>query len=262
MKKFTILSLFFIVLSQLVNSQNDSIPKLIPDRPTQSAASSTITKGSFQIESGFVFANSNNSNTNSDKFDLGSTLLRYGVFDNFELRLSSYYGRSSVHYESNNTDSVFSGLGAVTAGFKVFVHEEEGWIPEFSILANITLRHVGEKQFRPTYSYPSARLAASHTLSDKLSLGYNFGFAYDGEIADGFFIYSTVLGFSVTPNIGAFVEVYGDFDHSNLPHHLWDGGLTFKLRHNLQLDISAGTTITSETDSYFVNAGFSWRIPK
>lgn len=263
MKKVSILFLLLnLVIIQLIKAQNDSIPELVTDRPDQTESSITVPKGSLQIESGFVFTNTKNSSTNTNEMNMGSTLLRYGVFENFELRLSSYYGRTSIHYESNNTDSTFSGLGAVTAGFKVFIHEEEGWIPEFSILANITLRHLGHKKFHPTYSYPSARLSASHTLSDKLSFGYNFGFAYDGEIADGFFIYSSVLGYSITPGIGFYVEVFGDFDNSNYPHHILDGGFTFKVRHNLQLDISAGTVLTSESDSHFLNTGFSWRIPR
>jgi hypothetical protein len=260
MRKSTLLILLFFI-SLIGLSQNDSIPDLVTDRPDATESSSTLPPGSFQIETGFSFFNIDNEEFETQDFGLGNTLFRYGLFDNFELRLSSFYGNTKVHFKELNSDSTYAGLGALTAGFKVFIHEEEGWIPEFSIIADITLRHIGSEDFRPTYSFPTARLAASHTLTKNLSLGYNFGFAYDGEIADGFFVFSTALGYRITPGIGAFIEIFGDFDHANLPHNMLDGGFTFLVRHNLQLDASAGIALAAESDIYFVSAGLSWRIP-
>ena len=105
-------------------------------------------------------------------------------------------------------------------------------------------------------------LAATNTLSKRFSLGYNIGFAYDGESADGFFIYAVYLGFQITDRLWSFAEVYGDFDNGDFPNHKIDGGLTYRIRHNLQIDVSGGTGISSDVNKYFINGGISWRIPR
>jgi len=275
MKKITIL---FILVSIVCNSslfaQNDTVPEkqkkkrdlpsIVTDRPDQTESSSTVPQGTLQIETGFIFESEKDNDIKSNNWGLGTTMLRYGVWDNFELRLGGYYQLSEAIYSIPEGDSTLKedGWGPVVAGFKVYVVEEKGFRPEISILADITMRHVGSPTLRPTFSYPTAKLAASHTLAKWSSLGYNVGFAYDGETADGFFVYSVALGFSLTEKLGLYVEGFGHFDHGNYPNHKIDGGFTYLLRNNLQLDISAGHGIGSEVNAYYVSAGFSWRIPR
>ncbi len=218
--------------------------------------------GTLQIESGFVFESEKEKDTTINNWGLGTTLLRYGVWDNFELRLGSYYQISEAKYPVSSGDTTMKddGLGPIIAGFKVYVINEKGIRPEISILADITLRHVGSPDLRPTFSYPTAKIAVSHTLAEWASLGYNVGFAFDGEKADGFFVYSVVMGFGLTEKLGMFIEGFGHFDHGNYPNHSLDGGFTYLLRNNLQLDISGGHGLSSKVNSYYVSAGFSWRI--
>jgi len=68
-----------------------SVPDLITDRPDQTESSSTVPKNSLQIETGVIYENFSNDNTEFQNLGLGTTLLRYGVWGNFELRLGSYY---------------------------------------------------------------------------------------------------------------------------------------------------------------------------
>lgn len=235
---------------------------IVTDRPDQTEASSTIPARTLQIETGVIFSRSQETEYNFDNWGIGTTLLRYGVWDNFELRLGSFYQLSTIEATNSGADSTEHGLGPILAGFKVFIVEEKGLRPEISVLADITLRHVGSLSYRPTYSYPTAKISASHTLSPRFSLGYNAGFGYNGENADGFFIYSAVIGYSITDRLGFFGEAYGTFDHGNLPNHRIDGGFTYLARNNLQFDISAGTGFDEHIDMFFVSGGFSWRIPR
>lgn len=275
MKKITII---FILVSLFCNSsilaQNDTIPEkqkkkrdlpsIVTDRPDATESSSTVPMGTLQIESGFIFESERDHDTTYNNWGIGTTLLRYGVWDNFELRLGSYYQISEAKYGLPSVDSIANddGLGPIVAGFKVYVINEKGIRPEISILADITLRHVGSPDLTPTFSYPTAKIAVSHTLAEWASLGYNVGFAYDGEKADGFFVYSVVMGFSLAEKWGMFVEGFGHFDHGNYPNHILDGGFTYLLRNNLQLDISGGYGLTSVVNAYYISTGFSWRIPR
>jgi len=263
MKKVNLIySLLIFISSGTAFSQNDSIQDIITDRPTTVESPYIVPKGSLQIESGVVFTSRNDKTDIQDQWSIATTLLRYGIFDYFEIRLISSFESTSIHVKETRQDSSYSGMGPVTAGFKITVAKEKGIRPEIAIGASITFRHLGDKNYSPTYSYPIGKLAFSNTLSKRFSLGYNIGFAYGGEDADGFFIYAGFLGFKITNRLWSFAEAYGDFDNGNFPNHKWDAGFTYLIRRNLQIDVSGGAGISQDVDKYFLNAGFSWRIPR
>lgn len=249
-------------------AQNDTIPNIDTDRPTNSTSAILVPKGAFQIETGLMYNTDLSDSFKRDEINVLGTFLRYGVFDNFELRLFGSF--SSVDYSNTDLgiDSTLNGFGNLSVGFKVHVAEEKGLRPELAIVADMTLRHVGSEGLHPTYSYPVSKIAASNTLSKKFSLGYNLGFAYNGEDADGFFIYSAILYYSVIPKLAIFVEPYGNFDQNDFPNHYVDGGLMYLISKNIQLDLSGGLSVgdninrdSESIDKKFVSLGFSWRLP-
>jgi len=262
MRKTLIYILGLTICSLTSVAQNDSIPQINTDRPTQSAAPYLVPKGSFQIESGIIYTNREDQSDIMEMWSIGNTMLRYGVYDNFEVRLVGSFENSKTQVKSTEIDSSYSGIGPVTAGFKVFVVEEKGIRPEIAIVASITFRHLGSEYYSPTYSYPIGLLALNHNISKRLSFGYNIGFAYSGENADGFFIYTGVLGYKISNRFWSFAEVYGDFDNGNFPNHKVDAGLTYLVRNNLQLDVSGGFGITNDVNKYFLSTGLAWRIPR
>lgn len=268
--------LFHVLLFLFINSQlaaqdqipkpanvapSWSVPELITDRPDQTESSSTVPRKTLQIETGFVYERFTADTYEFDNWGIATTLLRFGILDNFEIRLGNYYQHSTLTMNESVIDSVQHGLGPVTAGLKVFITEEKGAWPEMSILADITINKVGKLDYRPSYNYSVIKLLFSHTLSKRFSLGYNLGFANNGEDPKGFFVYSLALGTSITNKLSAFAEAFGNFDDSNLPRHRIDGGFTFLLRHNLQIDISAGYGPKETQSMWFANTGLSWRIP-
>ncbi|MBN2172721.1 MAG: transporter [Bacteroidales bacterium] len=272
MKKLIVLLVLFIVFicsySQEQNTAepgNHSKPKvhdLVTDRPDQTESSITVPKNTLQIETGFVYENFKENQLEFKNWGLGTTLLRYGIFDNLELRLGGYYQRSNLVDHSNAMDSIQKGLGPLQAGFKIFITEEKGLVPQISFLADLTFNSVGNTDYRPSYTYSSLKFLASHTITDFLSLGYNLGYANNGENADGLFVYSVVLGFEITAKFGAYAEVYGTSANGDNPHHKIDGGLTYLIAPNLQLDFSSGYGLDSDLNYYFVNFGLCWRIPR
>lgn len=252
----------FILSIHSIFAQNDSLPDFSSDRPTQTISPFLVGKGFFQIETGAIYNKRNDASTESKELGLASTLLRYGILQNLELRLES--GFKSTRFDSVNVDydSAFSGLGAVTAGFKVFICNEKGIRPALAIVGSITLRHLGNESYAPTYSFPVGNLAASHTLTKRLSLAYNIGFAYNGSNADGYFIYSVFTGYKISKKWWSFVELYGNFDHGDFPNHKLDGGFTYLVGRNLQIDFTGGYGLDTDVNRFFINGGISWRIPR
>ncbi|MCF8405562.1 MAG: transporter [Bacteroidales bacterium] len=256
-----ILSVLYLFAQETTPPQPPpDIRPMITDRPDQTESSINIPKYSLQIESGIVFESEKAASYDTENWGIGTTLIRYGLFKTLELRLATYYQTSKSHFNEIDSDSILQGFGPLVAGFKVFVVREKGLRPQISILADMTLRHLGNETIRPTYSYPTAKILASHTLSPKWNIGYNAGFGYNGEKPDGFFIYSFTTGYSVSSNLGTFIEIYGNFDHGDNPNHKVDAGFTYLVKDNFQLDLSFGIGLNANITKSFISTGFSWRI--
>ena len=66
---------------------------------------------------------------------------------------------------------------------------------------------------------------------------------------------------SLTDRVGVFIEYFNDipFDSEIDAQHAVDGGLTFLLNDDVQLDINAGAGLNSATDN-FVGVGIAMRF--
>ena len=63
---------------------------------------------------------------------------------------------------------------------------------------------------------------------------------------------------------GLFVEVFGDipFNATGGPRNSFDGGLTFLIRDNLQIDGAAGVGLSDSADDWSVGLGITVRLPR
>jgi hypothetical protein len=71
-------------------------------------------------------------------------------------------------------------------------------------------------------------------------------------------VQSLVAGYRLTDRIGAYTEWFAFLPHSAdsaKPEHYFDGGFTFSVTNNLQLDARAGLGLNRPAADYFVGAG-------
>lgn len=101
------------------------------------------------------------------------------------------------------------------------------------------------------------KLAVSHSLTEHLDLGYNLGYNYSGH-GRGDLTYSVALGIGLSEKIGMYLETYGEYSDFRQINLNYDGGFTYLLKKNLQLDFSLGIGINQKMN-YF-SLGFSWNI--
>ncbi len=73
-------------------------------------------------------------------------------------------------------------------------------------------------------------------------------------------MYTLAYGYSITKNLGAYAEVYGDLPEDNRANHYWDVGLVYLVKNNFQLDATLGRSFTEGQD-LLISAGFSYLIP-
>lgn len=250
----------FIAFSLIVEAQ-DKTPVLITDRPDQTESSTVVPFQSLQIETGFVMENSETSFIDQVSFAYNTTLLRYGLLENFELRLGLEYLGEKTEIKNTGTTSTLSGLSPIYAGFKVKIADEDGCKPEVAFLGGLFLPFTANKDFKPEYSAANIRFAFSHTLSDRFSLGYNLGAEWDGDTAVPGYFYSIALGIGLSDKVGMFVEGFGILPEEGDSEHLIDAGFTFLVLPNFQLDISCGIGLNDNAIDNFLSFGLTYRLP-
>ena len=246
------MGLFLLAASSLTFGQSFS-----SDRPGAGDGVATVGPRYFQLEAGLDFSRSNGGEIN--EFTANSLpifLVRYGLTEKIELRLTE----SFVMHDMPNLagDQKSSGLSNLTVGGKFQVCERQEWGTQAAVLAELFVP-TGSAEVAGDALGLSLRLLHSWDFAENWNLGSNIG-AYWFEEQDLSLFYSFALGYAITEKIGVFAEPYGNyfqFDDFSLSI---DGGVTYLLKPNVQIDLSAGTGISD--DHLFVGLGFSWLIGK
>jgi len=240
-----LLILFFSLQTQ---AQNDPISG---DRPGMTTTGITLPRNHLQIETGFMF---------EDDFDyysmpLFSTMLRYGLFNRFEVRLA-FEPIFIAHTDTLKTKEF--GLNYFKAGFKWKLLDEKGIIPSIFVLSNISLPYIKTLNDTTYAPSPDIRLAFAHTITDNIGLGYNFAASWDAEFHTS--LLYTLAGFlKVNDNVDFFMEFYGNITDKMTA---FDCGFAWRPKNDWQLDISAGKGISAYSYDFFVAAGLSYRLAK
>ena len=270
------LGVFLILLAVMVTLSACTCPKnpgpLSSDRPGQTTSPGIVPQCHPQLELGWTHTeNKDESDTRIKSDQFPNTLIRLGVIPNGEVRL----GYNGYTWQSdrpkNDASSTSSGSGDANVGIKYRFLEASGWLPESAFLAQLSLP-VGADSFTSHRADPSFLFAFSHPLTDFLSFSYNLGASWatyrdsqtDRDHILSTFNYTASLGFSLTEQLGAFIEAYGSIamNPSNSPANSIDGGFTYLILENFQVDISGGKGISEAAPDWYVGAGFTYRYPR
>lgn len=245
---------------------------MITDRPDQTESAAVVGKGKAQIEAGWLFRNLGGERHRVEIQEVPGTLARVGLSQRFELRVG-WVGFVAIDRDIESAVPItprVNGIGDADLGCKVRLADEKGARPEIAVLAGTSLP-IGDDELTTDRADPSFRLSLAHTLSERLSLGYNLGVAWESSqilasehttLSRPF--YTVALGITLNDWIGSFVELYGDASGSagGPPNHLVDAGLTFLFQPNLQFDVAAGKGLNDAADEWFVGIGLSVRLPE
>lgn len=251
MVKRYLIFLFVLAISAGSTLKAQELEPLQADRPDQTECASLVPAGYIQAETGFLYEKGG---PDARSFLYPSILWKYGVNDRFEVRLITEAGMEEYGEER------ISGFYPLTVGFKTRLLDEDGIVPQTAFLGHLTSCKSGKEAFRPEWLAPSFRLSMQHTLSDRLSLGYNLGTEWSGNSNEPTYIYSLAIGISITPRLGGFIEVYGYLPVEEDADHRFDCGLTYLISNDLMVDLSGGVGITENAPDSFISLGFSWRF--
>jgi len=226
--------------------------KIITDRPDQTESSSTVPKGTLQIESGLLLGFVEKDNISERAILAPTTLFRLGLIKGVELRIVNQY--ESVKIKENSIKN--NGISDIEIGIKIGILQKEDVDTEIAFLSHLIVP-TGSKELTNDEFGTVNKIAISHELNDKIGLGYNLGYNYFGR-GEGNLTYSLALGYGLSSKVGLYIETYGEI--SDMVEHFsnMDTGFTYLLKDNFQLDFSFGIGVNYTMN--YIAVGFSWNI--
>ena len=227
-------------------------PPLVTDRPDFTESPVAVTR--LQLEGGYTLSRGDGAAEHA----LGELLVRVPVAPRLELRL----GLNSHLWTRAADGEWVSGFQDASIGAKLALTEFEPVRPAAALLVGTTLP-TGAAPFGEDGFQPEAKLALAWPLSARAGLSSNLNYAYASEGGERYhrFAGSLSLGYALTERLGSYVELFGfapEAPGSSSVAYA-NGGFTFGLAEDLQLDLRAGLELASGAPAHFVGVGVAWR---
>lgn len=229
------------------------------DRPDFTEASTTVGLRRLQIEMGYTYIRDNNNATVSSAHSFPETLFRIGMFAEwFEARIAWNYGIHLNH--TGIISNIFDGGDDLYVGAKLALTEQDGWLPEMAIIPQMNLP-TGPADVTDGEVEPGVNWLYGWDVNDFLAIGGSTQVNRSRDDADIFyaeFAQSMTANWTLTEKLGGYTEWFAFFPAGSvvaLPEHYFDGGFTYRVHNNLQLDIRAGVGLNDSADDFFVGSG-------
>ena len=226
---------------------------IITDRPDFTESTATVAPGRVQIESGYTFARAGGLSEHS----IGELLGRIGLTSRVELRLAA---NSYVQAEIAEDASV-SGREDGSVGVKIgLAPEQSGARPSLAVILATSVP-TGSSAFRQRSLQPEIKVAAAWDLTDRFALATNLNQArlrdergWFGETS------ASITGaLALAERMGGYLEAYG-FAPAGRPDQVFlNGGVTWLVSPDFQLDARVGGAISGPAQR-FVGVGVSRRM--
>ena len=245
--------LFTLLLSVTLAFAQEELPSVVPERPGYTWGAEVTPLHKIIWDQGIGYESiPEGENT----LTLSSTVLRYGLFENMELRVGSDF----MMYNKGEAIAPFTGFSPLTIGTKIKLYECSGILPSVGLLAEVQSPHIGSKDLLPSHLAPSMYLIFENSVTDWLSICYNAGEQWDGESAMPTAFLSLALYFSFNDQLGAFVDTYNYLNSEEGNQYMLETGLYWQVSRRVQLDLEGDFDVQNFGKYYAIGCGVSWLI--
>ena len=235
---------------------------LSADRPGVANPPDVVAPGAIQLEGGLAFErDARGTRENANTITAPGALLRVGLLSPLELRVSA---DGFVFEEVSGGDDRSSGSDLVL-GARVRLLEPQGLRPAAALQFDLSLPTGGSAVTRDGVD-PSGLFLVEWGFCDRFVLDANLELASvslgEQDSRRAFQVAPALsLGASLGARASVFVEYHGTFSDESVPDmHAADGGFTWLLGDDLQLDVSAGAGLDDDAPDFLVSAGVAWRF--
>jgi hypothetical protein len=254
-----IILLLITIIPFITRAQKEDKDEMETDRPSQTSTPNTVVKNRFQFEGGVQKQHDISNGHHTDDYLYPTALLKYGLTNKLELRLLIEDEGDYEHTPSKQ--KVASGIKPLKVGLKYNLFKEKGALPNTSIIARAALPKVASEDFKGDYVAPAFRLAMQNSLSKKVTLAYNIAAQWEADDVHAQYAITLCPQIKMTDKLNAFAEVYSFYSSQETADYRCDAGFMYKIKPNIQVDISGGLGISKSSPDSYVEAGFSFRLP-
>lgn len=276
-----------ILIGLLLLTSTALYAQIETDRPDFTESPNVVPKGALQVETGFVVENDAaimtypfpGTATEERVYrntTLNTSLLRYGLLENLELRFNYALQSSKLHkYEvveqgqawpspTELPDSAFNasrGFSTSFIGFKTNLYKSDKmsigflghlYIPE---LASGGFAKVAGQKVAPEFLIP-----LTYDINDRFGIAVQYGLSWDGLTPNPTTSYTLALGYGITDKLSFYVEPYGFLTNNGDELHLINGGFTYLINDDFQVDLTGGFGLNEAAPDNFINCGASFLL--
>ena len=253
MKINTHFLLFALLMVAGLCKAQEEVPVLPADRPGYTWGAEVLPLYKISWENGIGYESSPDG---AHTMILNSTIVRYGIFVNMELRV----GTDFLMFNDGQAKEPTFGIAPLTIGTKLKVYESTNWLPSIGLLAEFKSPYVGSLELLPSHLAPSMYALFEHCINDWFSLCYNVGLEWDGETATPQTFLALALGFNITDNIGTYIETYNYLHPEEGNQYMTEFGLTWMPSRRVQLDLECDLDFQQLGKYYAIGCGVAWMI--
>jgi hypothetical protein len=232
----------------------DSI--LVFDRPGVADSPYLTMPKKWYIEAGYGLTNS----TKLSDLLAPSCMLRKAIYKKAEARIAVNTTPQSNDFITKTTG--FDG-NFISIGIKQKLLKEQKLRPETAIIVNTYsgLSFSKSSKLINAFAY-EAQLLFQNNLNDFFGVNYNFGLIRFASQNTSYINQSTCLNFTITNNLGAFVENFNYWNvNTNFFEASYDFGLIYAFKDKYQIDVSYIANHSRQKTHYgTLQAGFSFKL--
>jgi hypothetical protein len=251
-----------LILGSLLLATTAGADPLSADRPGVTNPPDVVALGAIQLEGGIQLQReTRGGGSNVDTVTLPQSLMRAGMPHSFELRVYS----DGWDFETRSGERNRTSVNDLVIGSRVRVLDPEGLRPATALELDVSLP-TGSHAVTSDGIDPSGLLLVEWKIGDRFVLDGNLGLASvslgEGESGRSFQVAPSLsLSTSMGERGNVFIEYYSTLSsHGVADEHAVDGGFSWLVNDDLQLDISASAGLNAAAPDYSVSAGFAWRF--
>ena len=229
---------------------------LVPDRPGFTNGSDTVAPGRVILESGFTQTRDRDSNGGGVTDDFPEALLRFGTTPKLELQL----GVPNYNVQHGGP----RGFGNLFLGAKLKVYERGGTVASIAPSVSVPF---GRRDFRSHNVLPSLLFGVDTPLGNRAGFSANLTLSETEQngtntTRDEFTLAPAAsVSYSLTPKLGAYLDTYAIIAHRGPSSSVADGGFTYLLNDDLQLDVEYGHGLSGgASPNHFYGGGVAVRF--
>jgi len=248
-----LLNIGFLLVAACAFGQEDLLD---PERPSESKTPELVKGNNLQAELGFRKEKIGNGQY---LFEHPQAVIRYGLFNALELRVQLL----SQTFKNTVSKENLSGLAPVYFGLKAKILPQYNWLPSVGAIAQVGVPSFASSKFFVTGIPFEFRTLFNHNVNSKFALQYNVGVSWnetDQKKDNKQWMYSLSPIYKATDNLHLFVEEYAFLRNGTSAEHYFDGGLSYFVNKDFEVDFSAGAGLSDISSSYFLELGFAYRV--